>query len=170
MLGNIFSKLDWSHLVAAALGGAVTQSLTLLFGTLLRSRTKALMTRYKMVSLLARLCPIKETTYSGDWNVEWKVESGIFPKSNVDRVKLYKFLSYMSAEIKSPTADGKTINYGFVGQLAGNIFTGNWVDSRGADDGYYGTFQLVIAPTMHSGKGFSRGRIVKSGDLIWTKI
>jgi hypothetical protein len=174
MLSDIFSKLDWSHLIAAGLGAAATQSLTLLFGALIRSPAKTLMTRYKIVRRLATLWPIKHPAYSGEWEVEWKVESGTFPKSNADRVKLYKFLSYISAEIKSPTADGQLINYGFVGQVAGGIFTGNWVDSRAPDDGYYGTFQLIMAPTMHGARGkwigFSRGGIVKSGDLIWKKM
>jgi hypothetical protein len=174
MLGSVFSKLDWSHLVAAGLGAAMTQSITLLFGTLFRSRAKALMSRYRIVKRLATVWPIKHPTYSGEWVVEWKVQSGTFPKSNVDRVTLYKFLNYISAEIGSPTANGQTINYGFVGQLTGTIFTGNWVDSRAPDDGYYGPFQLVMAPTMHSARGkwigFSRGGLVKSGDLIWTKI
>lgn len=169
---SLISAFDWSHAVAAALGWAVIRSLTWLFVALFRAPAEVLLTRYRIVKLLSRLSP-RHPAFDASWHIEWSVKSKNFPSSNRDRVKVFKFLNYVGAELESETLDGKAIRYGFVGKLHGSILTGSWVDSRGSDFGYYGPFQIVMAATMHSAEGkwigFAQDRTVKAGDLVWTK-
>lgn len=140
---------------------------------LIREPARALMNRYKIVTILSGL-RIKTKVLTGEWDIEWTVDSQTFPHRNRHRAIVYRFSRYVAAEIESFTRDGVAIKYGFVGQLRGSILSGGWFDSQEGKAGYYGSFQIVLAPTMREARGkwlgFARDQSVKAGDLIWTKI
>lgn len=132
------------------------------------------MNKFWFVRLASRLTPWRDRTFSGKWEIKWKVRSVNFPSTNSNKVEVYKFLNYFAAEGIFPTVGGQKQRYGFVGTLRGGILTGSWYDTRSANNAYYGTFQVVMGETRQqaSGKwlGFSHNRGVKSDDMYWRRL
>lgn len=164
--------LDWTHLITFVLGATVALLKSLLTA-LVSEPAKILMTKHRVIRICSATWPFKSPIYSGHWTFEWLVESATFPKSNTDKVIMHKFLKYVAAELRSTTTSGSKINYGFVGELDGAIITGRWYDTRNTSGSYYGSFQVITAPTMDSASGkwvgFAKDGSVKADALSWKK-
>lgn len=174
---------DWLHFdlrdVGLALVGAILGCVQLLFATLIKVPARAILNRYQFVRFLSELLSLipffEDPVYSGEWRIVWTVEnSQNFPPENLDTATMHKFLHSIAAEITSKTNSDRQIIYAFVGKLDGDVITGEWLDKRNNKSGYYGSFQIVMKPTLSDaiGKwiGFSGDRQVNAGDLIWRKL
>jgi hypothetical protein len=119
---------------------------------------------------------LQHPTWSGNWEITWKVESDNFHESNVDRAQMYRAFNRIAAVSSYSTLEGNSIPYKFVGELSRDmtIVTGTWSDNRGGAGGYHGSFQMRVTGTAVSAKGLWIGfsettNEIKAGDLIWNK-
>ncbi len=167
-----FMHLDWTHLLTAGIGSGLTLFIRYGVFLLLRTPANVLLGKQWFIRIASKVWP-KHPDLSGNWMIEWRVESNHFPEQNIDTATLYKFFHIVSAQISSTTTEGRVRKYGFLGKRNGGFITGEWFDTVGGQEGYYGVYQLTISPDFGSASGmwvgFSRTSKIKSGDLIWTK-
>jgi len=118
----------------------------------------------------------KHSVWSGEWEVNWAVNSPNFKKNNRDIVELSRCLNNIAMEASGTTTKGKKITYGFVGKLSRDksIVTGTWFDRRKGGFGYHGSFQLKLAGSADKATGIWIGFSetagnIKSGQMDWDK-
>lgn len=174
VLNHAITAIDWSHLIAAGVGAAMTWCVSALAKALVTVPAKALLTRYRMIKLFAQLFSlVRHKTFSGKWQVIWEVDSSRFPITNASDGTLYSLFGSMAIEVEFKDNDNNKRAYHFVGKKFDSIITGEWFDGIISKEGYFGSFQIAVDQmgTSAAGQwiGFSSTRTVKGGELIWKK-
>jgi hypothetical protein len=115
---------------------------------------------------------VRDQIFDEYWVQTWFVESANFDKENVSSIRLHRFLHLLAGEAEMSTAKGAKAGFRVLGTIENNrVITGKWMDPH--PGGYYGTFQLILAPMREKAEGkwvgFSAGGTVKSGRWMWSR-
>jgi hypothetical protein len=107
--------------------------------------------------------------YDGEWIQTWFVTSEDFSRDNTSELRIHRFMKRISAEFDVKSTRGTIHKIRVVADIQGNVLTGRWSDPE--ENGYYGSFQLLISPFKDGmeGKwiGFSRKNIVRADKMVW---
>ena len=163
---------DWKDIVLVIAGGllGVPASMT---ATLVLGPAMTIMCGFHAVKKLAKLrqCVRSDEVFDGPWQQDWHVSSKHFAPENLSSMRVYRFLHLLAAEAEQTTATGASYGFRMLAVIDGSIITGKWMDPR--PNGYYGTFQLILAHTHSDASGqwmgFSSAGIVKTGTWTWRK-
>lgn len=165
--------------IFAVVGGAIVLLGKWLFAAMLREISTRLSVTLWGIRFFHHMTPyLRDQSWSGKWQLTWKVQSTNFPEVNTDLVKIYRIFGDVAmTAVFHPSETRTAIEYFFVGRLNKDrtILTGTWVDRKDRIKGYHGGFQVRLKRTGELINGLWIGfsdeeAIVKCGPLSMQKI
>jgi hypothetical protein len=164
---------EWKDILVLVAGGLLGVPASMA-ASLILGPAMTIMCGFGLIKILGKLRQrvIGDTMFDAVWTQDWHVVSDRFAPANPSTLRIYRFLHLIAAEAEQETTTGESYKFRILGVMDRNIITGKWMDPK--PNGYYGTFQLMLAHTHDAAEGkwmgFSSSGTVKSGDWVWRKV